>query len=163
MIHSGSKNVAYFKSDLKYSSSHFYQGRIEISGYKKRNPYLVDLCPEIRVATASVRARVRAFSRACRWTRARNRPHWDGGWRRLSVQSGRDQLGGIPRRRRGLQFRVPQLLRQCFAVHAVVVVQVVVVLAHGCQLVLDVADIESPASFDVNAGINKFQIRSSVV
>ena len=69
----------------------------------------------------------------------------------MPVQSGRNQLGRIARRR--LQLRVAQLLRQCFAVHVVVVIDVVVVVAHGCQLILNIADVKSPASFDVNAEI----------
>ena len=50
------------------------------------------------------------------------------------------------------------MLRECFAVTATVVevVVVVVVVAHGGQLVLNVAHVEGPASFDVNAGWDKF-------
>ena len=45
---------------------------------------------------------------------------------------------------------------ESFAVAAAVAEVVVVVVAHGGQLVLNVADVEGPAPFDVNAEWDKF-------
>ena len=45
---------------------------------------------------------------------------------------------------------------ESFAVAAAVAEVVVVVVAHSGQLVLNVADVEGPATFDVNAEWDKF-------
>ena len=109
------------------------------------------MCSQVGVAAAPIGAGVGALPRTRRRARSGNGSDRNGRRRRLPVKSGRDQLARVPRGR--LQLRVPELLRECFAVaRAVVVDVVVVVVADGRELVLDVAHVERPAPFDVDAG-----------